>query len=207
MTQPLFDFGEPPDTGIKFTERRMLDHLHNRYGQIGQGNGPRWAYAEHVKNHAGFAPTGFGRAADFIAIDLYPGGHGCELHGHEVKVSRSDWLHELKQPDKSEAFKRYMDRWWLVVPDAKIVKPGELPEGWGLLSLVKDKWPGRGMPDLDNLKLRVKVQAPKLTPEPLPREMVATLMRSTAKTTKRRAHDILCGDDGCGKPGHWDYRR
>lgn len=200
----LLDLMEPPDKGTKFTERRMLDHLHNRYGQLNQGNGPRYASAEHVKNAAGLWA---GRCADFIAIDLWPGGHGCELHGHEVKVSRSDWLNELKQPDKAEAFKRYMDRWWLVVPDASIVRTGELPEGWGLLTLVKDKWPGRGLPNLDGHKLRAKVQAPKLTPEELPREMLATLMRSCARTAKRRAHDQLCGTEACSDPGHWDYRR
>lgn len=199
MTDTLFEF-EPPDKGIKFTERRMLDHLANRYGQLNPGNGPRYAYAEHVKNAAGFdAP----RCADFIAIDLWPGGHGCELHGHEVKVSRSDWLHELKQPDKAEAFKRYMDRWWLVVPDASIVKPGELPEGWGILSLVRNKWPGRGLPDLDGHKLRAKVQAPKLTPEPMPREMLATLMRSTARSAKRRSHDTYCNPETCNHDPRW----
>jgi hypothetical protein len=194
---PVF---EPPEKGTKFTERRMLDHLHNRYGQVNAGNGPRWASAEHVKNQAGFFA---GRCADFIAIDLWPGGDGCELHGHEVKVSRSDWLHELKQPDKAEAFKRYMDRWWLVVPDATIVKPGELPEGWGLLTLVRDKWPGRGLPNLDGHKLRAKIQAPKLTPEPLPREMLATLMRSTARTAKRRSHDAYCTADPCNHNPRW----
>lgn len=192
MTAPLFEF-EPPEKGVKFTERQMLNHLHNRYGQLNAGNGPRYASAEHVKNQAGFdAP----RCADFIAVDLWPGS-GCALHGHEVKVSRSDWLHELKQPEKAEAFKRYMDYWWLVVPDASIVKPGELPDGWGLISLIRDKWPGRGLPNLDGHKLRIKIQAPRLTPEPLPREMLATLMRSCARTAKRRSHDTYCAAEPC----------
>jgi hypothetical protein len=160
----------------KFTERKMLDFLHDRYGQVNPGNGPRYVCAEHVKNQAGFDAR---RCADFISIDCWP-TKGLELHGHEVKVSRSDWLHELKQPEKAEAFKRYMDRWWLVVPDVAIVKDGELPEGWGLMALSS-----RGA-------LRVKVQAPQLNPEPLPRDLLATLMRSTAKTSKRRSHGVFC---------------
>lgn len=177
MTVPLF---EPPEAPAKFTERDMLNYLHRRYSQVNPGNGPRYACAEHVKNAAGFWA---GRIIDFIAVDCWPTG-GIELHGHEVKVSRSDWLHELKQPEKAEAFKRYMDRWWLVVPDASIVKADELPEGWGLLTLARDRYEGA--------KLRVKTRAPRLTPEPLPREMLATLMRSTAKTSKRRSHDAFC---------------
>ncbi len=178
----------------EYTERLMLDHLHNRYGQLTPGNGPRYSSAEHVKNQAGFFA---GRIADFIAIDCWPGGDGIELHGHEVKVSRSDWLAELKQPDKAEAFKRYMDRWWLVVPDASIVKPGELPEDWGLLTLVKCDWPGYGLRDLGGQKLRAKKQAPRLNPEPLPKEMLATLMRSTARTARCRSHEAFCTNDGC----------
>lgn len=181
----------PLDLGIKFTERQMLDLLHRRYSQTNPGNGPRYACAEHVKDGAGFSHR---RIADFIAVDCWPTG-GIELHGHEVKVSRSDWLHELKRPEKAEAFKRYMDRWWLVVPDAAIVKPGELPVGWGLLVLSRrshqGSWPNYHQRRIEEC-LRAKVQAPRLTPEPLPREMLATLARSTAKTSKRRAHAAFC---------------
>lgn len=180
----------PLELGIKFTERHMLDLLHRRYSQTNPGNGPRYAVAEHVKSHAGFDAR---RCADFIAIDCWP-TKGLELHGHEVKVSRSDWLHELKDPSKAEAFKRHMDRWWLVVPDAKIVKDGELPEGWGLLTIsdyITNKWSRTQPPNVEH-RLRVKVQAPKLNPEPLPRDLLATLLRSTAKTSKRRAHERFC---------------
>lgn len=185
-TEPLFDTATE-----KYTERQMLDLLHTRYSQVNPGNGPRYACAEHVKNAAGFFAS---RCADFIAVDCWPTG-GIELHGHEVKVSRSDWLHELKQPDKAEAFKRYMDRWWLVVPDVKIVKPGELPDDWGLLVLgkrnISGSWPNYHAKRVE-LRLRAVTKAPPLNPEPVPKELIATLMRSTAKTAKRRGHDVFC---------------
>lgn len=192
MSEPVdLDTAEPLDLAIKFTERQMLDLLHRRYSQTNPGNGPRYACAEHVKNQAGFHAR---RCVDLIAVDCWPTG-GIELHGHEVKVSRSDWLHELKQPEKADAFKRYMDRWWLVIPDAKIVKPGELPDDWGLLILSRrsstGKWPNFHSASIEEC-LRAKVQAPRLTPEPLPREMLATLMRSTVRTTKRRSHEAFC---------------
>lgn len=47
------------------------------------------------------------------------------LIGHEVKVSRADWLHELKQPEKAEAWKRFCHEWYLVVSDAAIVREGD----------------------------------------------------------------------------------
>lgn len=92
--------------------------------------------------------------------------------GHEVKVSRSDWLTELDDPSKG-AWRRFTHHWWLVVPDAAIVKPGELPDGWGLLAI------GAGG------KLRSKVTAPRLNPEPLPLDMSITLMAAAARTAHR----------------------
>lgn len=113
----------------RWTERRMLDLLHARYSATNPGNGPRYVIAEHVKNDAGFdAP----RIADAIVQDLWP-STGLPLHGHEIKVSRSDWLTELKDPSKADAFRRHMDYWWLVVSDKSIVRD-DLPDGWGLMA-------------------------------------------------------------------------
>ena len=63
----------------------------------------------------------------------------------------------------------------LVVSDKALVKPGELPEGWGLIALDK-----RG-------SLRTVTSAPKLTPAPMPKKMLAGLLRATAKTAQREA--------------------
>ena len=159
-----------PQTVPVVTDREMFGALHARYGMVSQGNSIRYAVAEHVRSQAGFdAP----RCADFLAMDPWP-STGLILHGHEVKVSRSDWLTELRMLDKAEAFKPYMNRWWLVVSDHRIVKDGELPDEWGLMVLTP-----KG--------LRAKVVAPQLDPAPMPRTMTAALMRAIQITAKRRA--------------------
>ena len=157
------------------TERSMLDRLNLRYAKS-NGNGPRFARAEHVKNMAGWSAN---RICDYMAIDLWTGGYGASrvgpmLHGHEVKVSRSDWLVELKDPEKAEAFKQFCDYWWLVVSDRSVVRADELPEGWGLMVAS-----GRST--------RVVRQATRLSPVPMTRDLQATLMRATAKTAARLA--------------------
>lgn len=58
---------------------------------------------------------------------------GRILVGHELKVSRADWVHELDQPGKSDEWADQCHEWWLVVGDPAIVRPGELPAGWGLM--------------------------------------------------------------------------
>jgi hypothetical protein len=103
------------------------------------------------------------RWADAIVMSLWP-SRGLELHGFEVKVSRSDWVKELQDPSKAEAVCKYCDRWWVVVGDETIVKPGELPKTWGLLVPF-----GEG--------LKVAVSAPELAPIAFDRAFVAAIMR------------------------------
>lgn len=158
------------------TERDMLDLLLARYTNVRRGTiADRWVRAEHVASDIGHRRKGITKVADFIAADKYPGmpyGSTLALHGHEVKVSRGDWLSELAAPEKSDAIKRYMHHWWLVVPTAEIVKDSELPEGWGLLIQSGDK-------------LRAKVAAPRLTPEPIPLDFTISLMTAAARTAYR----------------------
>jgi len=59
---------------------------------------------------------------------------GRILVGHELKISRSDWLHELNSPGKADAWCDACHEWWLVVADPAIVHDGELPAGWGLMA-------------------------------------------------------------------------
>lgn len=162
------------DAPAKATERDMLDRLNVRYGKF-NGNGIRYTRAEHVKVSTGFAAQ---RICDYMAMDLWTGYgtlRGPKLHGHEVKVSRSDWLTELRDPDKAEAFRRYCDFWWLVVSDKDIVKTGELPEGWGLMVAH-----GRSV--------RVVTPAPlNEAVETMPRQLQATFSRAVTKTTLRIA--------------------
>lgn len=178
-------------------EREMLDLLLDRYSTERQGTiADRYVRAEHVRSTQNYYGVSI---ADFLAIDKYSTSQS--VIGHEVKVSRSDWLSELRNPEKSERIKRYCDYWHLVVSDAAIVKPGELPEGWGLIV--------RGTTG----KLRVKTKAPKLTPEPMPLDFVCGLTAAVQRTamreplrkdsrtiwlySKKRGHYYVC--QACGE--------
>lgn len=127
--------------------------------RVKYSGGSAWAIFEEVHDVTGY---GHSRACDAIAMSLWP-SKGLELHGFEIKVSRADWLNELRNPDKSETFRKFCDRWWLVVSSRNIVKD-DLPPGWGLL------WP-RGA------KLVVSRGAPKLEPKPIERDFLAAILR------------------------------
>lgn len=92
-----------------------------------------YAMLENVANGVGNGANGRRRFADALAMEQW-GKSDHLLHGFEVKVSRTDWLKELKDETKADSVYRYCDKWWVVVGDAKLVKDGELPSGWGLLA-------------------------------------------------------------------------
>jgi hypothetical protein len=119
---------------------------------------PNYITLEEVRDATGFDGQ---RTADAMAISLYR-SRGKALWGFEFKVSRSDWLHELKQPEKSESILRFCDYWALVVPNKDLVKVGELPPTWGMYVAQKNR-------------LKCVVPCPKLDPVPLDRIMLTAL--------------------------------
>lgn len=78
------------------------------------------------------------RTADALAMSLWP-SRGLHLHGFEIKVSRHDWLRELKNPEKAEEIAQYCHFWWVVAPDG-VVPAEEVPANWGLLALKAGKF-------------------------------------------------------------------
>ena len=98
---------------------------------------PKQSYA-HVR---AFRPaTGYKgdeRRMDLWVIDRAPSS-GMPAHAVEVKVSRSDWLRELKQPEKSRLAMAVSNYIWVAAPPG-IVKWNELPPMWGLLEVDPSK--------------------------------------------------------------------
>lgn len=181
----------------------MLDRLNRMYGaetRMGSYRGRRFSRAEHVPIAVGL---GASRRADFIAVSFWrtTGFEHIEnwgeredlrrasgtlpdyaIIGHEVKVSRSDWLHELRHPEKAEEWKQYCHEWYLVASDPAIVRD-DLPEDWGLM--VPNR--GRG--------LKVLKHAPRLKPLPLPHRAMVGLLRATVMTEQREALDFAARNE------------
>lgn len=119
------------------TESDMIELLDQRYRSVRPGtNADRYVRAAHVRSAQGaYGAVDGSRIADYIAIDKWHSSQA--IHGHEIKVSRSDWLTELRDPTKASAWSAKTNTWWLVVPDEDIVRPEELPDGWGLMTRYK----------------------------------------------------------------------
>lgn len=74
---------------------------------------------------------GSNRSCDLLRVGMWP-SRGLGIDVHELKVSRSDWLRELDDPGKADAWWRFCSRFWIVAMPG-IVNATELPEGWGLM--------------------------------------------------------------------------
>jgi len=125
----------------------------------------QYAMLYEVRDAAGFAAK---RSADVMVIGLWP-SRGCMIEGMELKISRGDWLRELKKPQKAEAFFQFCDRWWVIASSPDIVKLDELPPTWGLMV------PRAG-------GMGVVRQAPDLKPEPVDRYLLAAMLKRATDT-------------------------
>ena len=165
----LFEIKKPREKLRKMTTPELRAMLAARYDVRSQGNGgTRYVSAPEVRNQAGFGWSGL-RSCDLLVMDTWESGP-VRLIGHELKVSRADWLHELADPSKAAAFTEHVAEWWLVIADHRMVRDGELPEGWGLLAPSGDK-------------LRAYVKAARKPQEPIPVGMLAALTRSIERSS------------------------
>lgn len=182
---------ENPAVNATPTENSLLAALYRRHQQTTPSGLPRYVYAEQV-NHYGQA------IADAVVLDgnALTGDYRkryCELTGisprgftppppvsvFEVKISRSDWLRELACPEKAAVWGAYAHYMWLVAPTADIVRPGELPAGWGLM--VGDR------------RLRAVVR-PEVRPMPeIPANIAVMVSRYALKTSARYSESELPG--------------
>lgn len=108
--------------------RAVLDALIRHYRKPG-GDRDGEVLIPEVK-----AP-GSNRRCDLVRVGMWA-SRGTGIDVHEIKVSRSDWLRELDDPEKADAWWRFCNRFWVVALPG-IVVPAELPAGWGLLELPR----------------------------------------------------------------------
>ena len=151
----------------QLTSSDLIAMLRKRFNKLSPGGAPRYLLGQEVRLTSFDSP----RIADVIIQDTWTGGGGAQSltayprHGFEIKISRSDWLLELSQPDKAQAFIPYTHYWNLLVSDPSIVKEGELPHGWGLIAPSH-----RGLRQIIQPHLNLEIK-------PMPLGMSISLMR------------------------------
>lgn len=160
----------------KATEKEMLDLLERKHARTGNGGSGEYAFMRQLRNDAGFKAT---RSFDGAAVSLWP-SRGYELHLFEVKVTKSDWRHELAKPEKADDACALADRFSVVAPRG-VIDPDEVPVTWGHIEAyggTLDEETGQ----ITGRKLRVVKAAPLLhgrrKRETFPAGLVISMLRA-----------------------------
>lgn len=114
--------GKPSGEGVFCTAGDLLTLVSRRYKQ------PAWTTLGEVRDGTGYATKG--QSADAMAFGTWP-SRGLRIIGFEFKSYRSDWLRELKNPQKAESLCGFCDEWWLVTGSDGVAKLEEIPHSWG----------------------------------------------------------------------------
>lgn len=117
-----------PAAGSRALTAELLARLERHYIKPGQDLPGGIFLPEVTYERAG------GPRADALYVG-FTGTTGRLLIGHEVKVTRADWRRELDQPGKADTWADECHAWYVVAPTVDIVRPEELPHGWGLMTV------------------------------------------------------------------------
>ncbi len=145
----------------KYTSGELVERLRTKYKDA-----QRYAFFEQVANSTGYSCRSW---IDAAVVRLWP-SDGLTRDAFEVKVSRADFLNELKNAEKNAWAKEYFHQFWFVAP-SNVIKEEELPEGTGWLCPHGDK-------------LIVKRHASRKKDAKMDDAFFASLVRSTGKASK-----------------------
>lgn len=135
---------------------------------------------EELRVGCGFG-GGSERSIDVWAIDANS-SKGCTASSYEIKVSRSDFLRDVKCPLKQRGARLFSDQFWFVTP-VGLVKPEEIPDWAGLLEPY---------PDPDCQILRQVVSSPYRSKDAPSWQLVVSMLRREAIISNNGQED----DDG-----------
>ena len=118
---------------MKLTAKEVILALKKRHKDQNE-----WASFEEFRIGTGYQNYKIGnhlvnpeQRLDFYCINLYPSNKHLRI-AYEIKVSRSDFLHEIKNPDKRKSALLFSNEYYFIVP-TNLVKSEEIPQECGLI--------------------------------------------------------------------------
>lgn len=145
---------------------------------------PEWVLVRELRMGTGYSPWFSGKPSskhyrrarweqrvDAWALNCYPSKKFVRI-AYEIKVSHSDFIKEIQDPDKRKAALEISDYFYFVAPRG-LIAPMEVPKGCGLLVIYED---GRS----EVLKKAPRNEAPRLD-----WRLVASLTRNISQARRK----------------------
>jgi hypothetical protein len=110
----------------RLTAAEITAALHRRH------RAPEWIFVSEVSTGTGAGAIG---RIDGWALNCYPSKRMVRI-AFEVKVSRGDFLRDIKQPRKHAIARLYSNEFYFVAPRG-LLKPEEMPDYAGLLEVIQ----------------------------------------------------------------------
>ena len=152
----------------------VIERLNEKYPP------PQWAFFAELRVGTGYKNRKEGKnpeqRMDAWAINCYPSKQFATI-AFEVKVSRSDYLHEIANPDKRQQAIQLSNEFYFVVPSG-LVYAEEVPDECGLM-VVDDK----------GIKV---IKKPTINPDPLlDWQFVASIARRGCKVSDKYYNQVI----------------
>jgi len=129
-----------PVAKVGMTTRQVIEVLRTGHPY------PTWLFAVEVRLGTGFGvqyhlsghpkPVYGDQRIDAFAMHTWPSKKFKRI-AYEIKVSKADFQNELKHPDKRLAAEMFANLTYFAAPIG-IIKPEQVPDGWGLIEIVGD---------------------------------------------------------------------
>lgn len=155
---------------------------------------------------------------DFMAVGLWK-SLAFDVYGFEIKVSRADWLRELKSPQKAENGMAMCDFWYLAAPPGVLKDLSELPENWGYVELrdrpvvkhwaprLRGDFPARGYTSRDGVRRPVRAYWDKAAFAMMARRYVYAQADRDALSLCVEAGEQEALDEAASRTGRWTSKR
>jgi hypothetical protein len=154
----------------------VLEALEKRHSPLGR----EWAFYGELRAGTGYStydyvkqqrnPYNPEQRFDAWAINLFP-SKKHERIVYEIKVSRGDFLHEIKNPEKRKQALDLSNYFYFATPKG-LVRPEEIPSECGLIEISED------------LTSRIKVRAPYRETDGLTWQFLSSVARRGMKVSK-----------------------
>lgn len=147
--------------------------IREQYGRVkSQIDTAKWVVLSEVRTNTGYKSKGTDgepfaeKFIDMMAFNCWP-SEGLTRVAFEIKTSRSDFLNELKKPEKRWLAMMYSHKFYYVAPKG-VIEIRELPGGCGLVEVLEKN---------GKLKLQPAWPAPRREASPLPDSFIASALR------------------------------